>query len=77
MITQVANWVLACDSRREHKARGASPRLATQFQRGARGSGRQLETFTTVARFAGSETFFFAEPGARAPGFMLTPAIAG
>jgi len=39
--------------------------------------GDSVIALTAIARFTGSDMFLFRDPGAGAPGFMLTPAIAG
>jgi hypothetical protein len=59
-------------SRWQNKAWGASPRSAMQYTNRARETGG-----SAVARFAGSRSFINNDPGACAPGFMLTPASAG
>jgi hypothetical protein len=64
---------LSLRSGRQHKAWGASPRLAFDNQE----SPRQRVTacrFHAVARFTGSIAFSNLDPGACAPGFMLSPA---
>jgi hypothetical protein len=64
-------------SRRKHKAWGASPRNRSQRQAGARENGRQRGISSLSPAVAGSDPLFGTLPWAYAPGFMLTPAIAG
>jgi len=56
----------------KHKAWGAGSR--TRNVNGARDSGRQRLESCAVARFAGSICLSDHDPGAGAPGFMLSPA---
>jgi hypothetical protein len=63
---------LSLRSRREHKAWGVSPREAVVLV-GARVSGRQTREQRLSAVVTGCNRFDKV-PGARAPGFMLTPA---
>src|SRR5262245_25499754 len=59
-------------SERQHKAWGASPRIAIPIALSPR-SGRQRLIGHAIARFHGLETLFvIRDPGAGAPGFMLS-----
>ena len=66
--TNLEHLFLSLRSRRKHKAWGASPRIFMQQVSSPR-SGRQR-----WRPFHGLKYFSFYDPGAHAPGFMLTPA---
>jgi len=75
---QASFYALSLRSRRKHKAWGASPRIKSQNKPRARDSGRQRDRFEAFARCRGLRPLLINTlPGACAPAFMLTPAIAG
>jgi len=60
---------LSLRSRRKHKAWGASPRIDNGNCHRAREAGG-----SAVAHFMGWKNFAYRDPGACAPGFILSPA---